>query len=108
MTLPSDCFSKATVSTRSYRPEATWVTAVRAVDAPTDPAVCTRSIGFMCAPRAPDQELLRLHHAFEHVRRLADDHRIDVLVFEPGIRAGRDRRLRAPDPAMFTSARREA
>src|SRR6185503_21386397 len=42
MALPSDCFSKATVNTRSYRPDCTCVAAVIAVDAPTDPAVCTR------------------------------------------------------------------
>ena len=43
--LPSDCFSQATVSTRSKRPEATCDTAASAVEAPTDPAVWMRIIG---------------------------------------------------------------
>src|SRR5213078_1624317 len=53
MALPSDCFSQATVSTRSKSPEATCVTAASAVEAPTEPAVWTRMSGFRCAPSAP-------------------------------------------------------
>ena len=50
--LLSDCFSYATVSTRSWTPAATSLAATIAVDPPTDPAVCTRIIGLPTAPSA--------------------------------------------------------
>ena len=50
--LDSDCFSKATVSTRSWTPASTRDAATIAVEPPTDPAVCTRSSGLPAAPRA--------------------------------------------------------
>jgi hypothetical protein len=52
MASDSDCFSKATVSTRSCRPEAMRSLATMAVEPPTEPAVCTRNIGLPTAPRA--------------------------------------------------------
>jgi hypothetical protein len=52
MASESDCFSKATVRTRSWRPEATRWAATMAVDPPTDPAVWTRNMGLPTAPRA--------------------------------------------------------
>ena len=52
MASESDCFSKATVRTRSWMPDATRWAATMAVDPPTDPAVCTRNIGLPTAPRA--------------------------------------------------------
>ena len=45
-------FSKATVSTFSWVPDATRWAATMAVDPPTEPAVWTRIIGFPTAPRA--------------------------------------------------------
>ena len=42
---PRDCFSKATVSTRSSTPLSTRWVATTAVEPPTLPAVCTRIIG---------------------------------------------------------------
>ena len=52
MASDSDCFSKAMVSTRSWTPEATRLLATMAVEPPTEPAVCTRSIGLPTAPSA--------------------------------------------------------
>jgi hypothetical protein len=52
MASDSDCFSKATVRTRSWRPELTRVLATMAVEPPTDPAVWTRRMGLPTAPRA--------------------------------------------------------
>ena len=52
MASESDCFSKATVRTRSWVPEETRWAATRAVDPPTDPAVWTRIMGLPTAPRA--------------------------------------------------------
>ena len=48
----SDCFSKATVSTRRWVPEVMRCAATMAVDPPTEPAVCTRIIGLPTAPSA--------------------------------------------------------
>src|SRR3954454_8179152 len=48
----SDCFSKATVSTRSCTPACTREAATMAVEPPTEPAVCTRSSGLPAAPSA--------------------------------------------------------
>ena len=48
----SDCFSNATVSTRRWIPACTRLAATRAVEPPTEPAVCTRSIGLPTAPSA--------------------------------------------------------
>ena len=52
MASESDCFSKATVSTRWWMPEVTRWAATSAVEPPTEPAVWTRSIGLPTAPRA--------------------------------------------------------
>src|SRR5438874_463320 len=52
MALLSDCFSKATVSTRLCTPPLTRPAATRAVEPPTLPAVCTRIMGLPVAPRA--------------------------------------------------------
>ena len=52
MASDSDCFSKATVSTRSWMPEATRLLATMAVEPPTEPAVWTRSSGLPTAPSA--------------------------------------------------------
>ena len=52
MASDSDCFSKATVSTRAWRPDCTRLAAASAVEPPTLPAVCTRSIGLPTAPSA--------------------------------------------------------
>ena len=52
MALLSDCFSYATVSTRSWMPAATSFAATIAVEPPTEPAVCTRIIGLPTAPSA--------------------------------------------------------
>jgi hypothetical protein len=48
----SDCFSKPTVSTRSCTPLVTSFVATIVVEPPTEPAVCTRSIGLPTAPSA--------------------------------------------------------
>ena len=48
----SDCFSKATVSTRRWSPASTRLVATMPVEPPTEPAVCTRSIGLPAAPSA--------------------------------------------------------
>ena len=50
--LLSDCFSYATVSTRSCMPAEMSLAATMAVEPPTDPAVCTRIIGLPTAPSA--------------------------------------------------------
>ena len=50
--LDSDCFSNATVSTRSWMPACTRLAATSAVEPPTLPAVCTRIIGLPAAPSA--------------------------------------------------------
>ena len=50
--LPSACFSHATASTRLKRPPFTASVATLAVEHPTLPAVCTRSIGLPLAPSA--------------------------------------------------------
>src|SRR5439155_24168310 len=50
--LLSDCFSYATVSTRSCKPAATSLAATMLVDPPTDPAVCTRITGLPTDPSA--------------------------------------------------------
>jgi hypothetical protein len=50
--LDSDCFSKATVSTRRWTPACTSDDATIAVEPPTEPAVCTRSSGLPAAPSA--------------------------------------------------------
>lgn len=82
----SDCFSKATVSTRSWTPARTRLAATMAVEPPTLPAVWTRNMGFPTAPRAwPGQ--LGHHHALEHVGA-ADDHRVDVGKGELGVGEG--------------------
>ena len=52
MVFDSDCFSNATVSTRSWMPAWTRLAATTAVEPPTDPAVCTRISGLPAAPRA--------------------------------------------------------
>ena len=52
MASESDCFSKATVSTRWCTPEVTRWAATSAVEPPTEPAVWTRSIGLPTAPSA--------------------------------------------------------
>ena len=52
MALDSDCFSKVTVSTRLKLPLWTCEAATSAVEPPTDPAVCTRSMGLPLHPRA--------------------------------------------------------
>ena len=52
MASESLCFSKATVRTRSWIPEATRCDATMAVEPPTEPAVCTRNIGLPTAPSA--------------------------------------------------------
>lgn len=52
MALDSDCFSKARVRTVRWTRDATRLEATRAVEPPTEPAVCTRSIGLPTAPRA--------------------------------------------------------
>ena len=52
MASESLCFSKATVSTRSWMPDATRWAATMAVEPPTEPAVCTRNIGLPTAPSA--------------------------------------------------------
>src|SRR5437763_378805 len=52
MALLSDCFSKATVSTRLCTPALTRPAAPRAVEPPPLPAVCTRILGLPVAPRA--------------------------------------------------------
>src|SRR5437660_1466451 len=52
MALLSDCFSKATVSTRLCTPAFTRPAATSAVEPPTLPAVCTRIMGLPVAPRA--------------------------------------------------------
>ena len=64
----SDCFSNATVSTRSWRPAAmrSWATMA---DPPTEPAVCTRNMGLPTAPSAGEVQLGH-HHALEEVRAL--------------------------------------
>ncbi len=48
----SACFSKATVSTRRCTPLSTRLAATIVVDPPTEPAVCTRSIGLPTQPSA--------------------------------------------------------
>ncbi len=50
--LDSDCFSNATVRTRSWIPASTRDAATIAVEPPTEPAVCTRSNGLPGAPSA--------------------------------------------------------
>ena len=52
MASDSDCFSKATVSTRWWTPAWTRLVATMAVEPPTEPAVWTRSIGLPTAPSA--------------------------------------------------------
>ncbi len=52
MASESLCFSKAIVSTRSWMPAATRCEATRAVEPPTEPAVCTRNMGLPTAPSA--------------------------------------------------------
>ena len=52
MASESLCFSKATVSTRSWIARGHEVRATMAVEPPTDPAVCTRNIGLPTAPSA--------------------------------------------------------
>src|SRR4029079_8506335 len=53
--LLSDCFSYATVSTRSWMPAATSFAATIDVEPPPEPAVCTRIIGFPTAPSASER-----------------------------------------------------
>ena len=53
--LPSDCFSKATASTRLCFPAWTCEAATMAVVPPTDPAVWTRNMGLPTAPSASDR-----------------------------------------------------
>ena len=50
--LPSDCFWKPTARTRPWRPVSTRCDATMPVVPPTEPAVCTRNIGFPVAPSA--------------------------------------------------------
>lgn len=52
MALDSDCFSKASVRTVRCTRAETRLAATSAVEPPTEPAVCTRSIGLPTAPRA--------------------------------------------------------
>ncbi|SLE53205.1 Uncharacterised protein [Mycobacteroides abscessus subsp. massiliense] len=52
MAFDSDCFSQASARTRRYLPDCTRLAATTPVDPPTDPAVCTRIIGFPVAPIA--------------------------------------------------------
>ena len=61
------------------------MTPASAVVAPTEPAVWMRTTGFRWPPIGADQELLGLHDALEHVRRLADDDGVDVLVLQAGV-----------------------
>ena len=93
MASESLCFSKATVSTRSWMPDATRCDATIAVEPPTEPAVCTRNIGLPTAPERRRQVELGHHDALEHVGRLADDHGVDVGEPEPGVLERRQRRL---------------
>ena len=48
------------------------------VEPPTEPAVCTRSIGLPAPPERVGEEQLGLHDALERVGGLADDDRVDV------------------------------
>src|SRR5438128_12106496 len=50
--LLSDCFSNATVSTRSWTPPATRLAATIEVEPPTEPALCTRILGLPTPPSA--------------------------------------------------------
>ena len=52
MASDSDCFSKATVSTRWWMPDVIRWAATRAVEPPTEPAVWTRNMGLPTAPSA--------------------------------------------------------
>ena len=52
MAFDSDCFSQASASTRRYLPDCTRLAATTPVEPPTEPAVCTRIMGFPVAPIA--------------------------------------------------------
>ncbi len=78
--------------------------ATRAVDPPTEPAVCTRNIGLPDRTECRSQVELGHHHPLEHVGRLADHHRVDVAPAEVGVLEGHLGRL-ADHPAMETSSR---
>ena len=88
MALDSDCFSKATVSTRSWMPAATSCDATIAVEPPTEPAVCTRNSGLPDRAEGVGEEQLGHHHALEEVGRLADDDGVDVLPGHLGVGQG--------------------
>ena len=77
--LDSDCFSNATVSTRSCTPDWTSDAATIAVEPPTEPAVCTRSSGLPDGAERLGEVELGHHHALEQVGRLADDDGVDVV-----------------------------
>ena len=91
--LPSACFSHATASTRWNRPPLTASVATLAVEHPTLPAVCTRSMGLPCGAERVGEEQLGLHDAFEDVGRLAHHQRVDVTPVEAGVVERAARRL---------------
>ena len=100
----SDCFSKATVSTRSWMPA--WISwlATMAVEPPTEPAVWTRNMRLAGGAEGVGQEQLRHHHALEEVGGLADDDGVDVGPGHLGVVEGPLGGL-ADRPAMETSPR---
>jgi hypothetical protein len=98
MASDSDCFSNATVSTRSWRPDAIRSLATIAVDPPTEPAVCTRKHRLADRTERIGEEELRHITALEEVGGLADDNRVDVGPRHLGDPSS------APAPAVRTDA----
>ena len=89
----SDCFSKATVSTRSWMPacdELAGDDRGRAADAARGVHPEQRLAG---RAERVGQVQLGHHHALEEVGRLADDDRVDVGPVELGVVRGRGRGL---------------
>ena len=85
MALDSDCFSNATVSTRSWMPASTSDAATIAVEPPTEPAVCTRSKRLAGRSERLGEVQLGHHDALEQIGRLADDDRVDVVERQLGV-----------------------
>ncbi len=96
--LPSLCFSNPIVRTRSWMPAITCWAATIVVEPPTLPAVCTRNTGFPDGGERVGEPQLWHHDALEHVRRLADDDRVDLVHRRVGVGESTIDRL-ADEPA---------